>query len=410
MTITFDDLQNGNYSFRTYWNDLQQLVGHSPKSDFSALELEALVELGKAINNELNRVKKGSSMGLGDVSFAMVLQDIEAQQDKKIFEQIKEQVEHHNEIVKTCGYSVQYGAGISGKEMYAEMYDEMAHQVEQVQKIISELDPDQRDVWKPYAVVSLQVAQCWRGDDDRLGSWLYQLRAEFAMRQPGYQEPEETSFEEMEWDESEFPDEPDIPDHEWAMMEMEDQMREMQHESRIATIRHNRLKRMSENQSLYEYMDQLAGLTDEVNVKFNQGLQRMLKANLQPGDEIELYFNGRHPGMSLLKRYGESLGGEAKWWVVIEKFVRGNTFRFYRKNKPEKTYLAGISKDERGHFFCPTFFSEWGKIWGDKENEYKPNSADWYKMTEPEIITFHRSLDHWFRNRKKRPEKLISSP
>ena len=145
MSITFDDLKRlTDYSFSIYLTGMyrQQLVGLRPKSDFSALELEALVKLGKAINDELNRVKKGSSMGLGDVSFAMVLQDIEAQQDKKKKKKkdahsskCKEQVEHHNEIVKTCGYSLQYGAGISGKDMYAEMFDEMAHQVEHNSKL-----------------------------------------------------------------------------------------------------------------------------------------------------------------------------------------------------------------------------------------------------------------------------------
>ena len=64
--------------------------------------------------------------------------------------------------------------------------------------------------------------------------------------------------------------------------------------------RHNRLKRMSQSQSRFEYTEQLKGLTDAGGVKFAQGLQRMMKANLQPGSEIELYFNGRHPGMSLL--------------------------------------------------------------------------------------------------------------
>ena len=76
---------------------------------------------------------------------------------------------------------------------------------------------------------------CWRGDDDRLGAgcsyYVLNLRCVSSIPRA-----EETSYEEMEWDESDFPEEPDIPDHEWAMMEMEDQMREMQHESRIATM------------------------------------------------------------------------------------------------------------------------------------------------------------------------------
>ena len=38
--------------------------------------------LGKAVRAGFERVKAGSSMGLGDVSFAMVLQDIEAEQNK----------------------------------------------------------------------------------------------------------------------------------------------------------------------------------------------------------------------------------------------------------------------------------------------------------------------------------------
>lgn len=81
MSITFDDLKNGTYSFRTYWNDIQQLLG-GPKGDLSTLETHQLVTLGKAVRTEFERVKAGSSMGLGDVSFAMILQDIEAEQDK----------------------------------------------------------------------------------------------------------------------------------------------------------------------------------------------------------------------------------------------------------------------------------------------------------------------------------------
>ena len=38
--------------------------------------------LGKAVRAGFAQVKAGSSMGLGDVSFAMVLQDMEAEQNK----------------------------------------------------------------------------------------------------------------------------------------------------------------------------------------------------------------------------------------------------------------------------------------------------------------------------------------
>ena len=82
MSITFDDLKNGTYSSRTYWNDIQQLLGFGPKGDTSILETHQLVTPGKAVRAEFERVKAGSSMGLGDVSFAMVLQDIEAEQNK----------------------------------------------------------------------------------------------------------------------------------------------------------------------------------------------------------------------------------------------------------------------------------------------------------------------------------------
>ena len=82
MSITFDDLQNGTFSLRTYWNDIQQLLGFGPKGDASTLETHQLVTLGKAVRAEFERVKAGSSMGLGDVNSAMVLQDIEAEQNK----------------------------------------------------------------------------------------------------------------------------------------------------------------------------------------------------------------------------------------------------------------------------------------------------------------------------------------
>ena len=405
MSITFDDLKNGNYSFRTYWNDIQQLLGYGPKVDPTTLETDQLVTLGKAVRAEFERVKTGSSMGLGDVSFAMVLQDIEAEQDKATFESIKDKVEPLNQTIKNIGYSLQYGVGVSGREMYAEMYDEMAYQSEQVQKIISELDPDHRDVWTPYAQTSLIVAQCWRGDDHRLGSWLHELQRDFQKRQPGYVEPEVIEWNSDDWDDSDFPEEPDIPEHEFNLMMMEEQLREMDHSSTIDNIRYQRLQRTSKEQTLWSYQDQLDGLMDEVNVKFKQGLARLEKANLQPGDEVELYFNGRHPGMSLLKRYGESLGSAPKWWSIIERHIRGNTYRVHRKDKPDKSYLLTILIDDRGHFYCPTFMSEWGKIWADKELEFKPNNADWYKMSEAEIITFHRSLDHWFRDKEKKGQR-----
>ena len=73
MSITFDDLKNGTYSFRTYWNDIQQLLGFGPKGDASKLKTHQLVTLGKAVRAEFERVKAGSSMGLGDVSFKMFL-------------------------------------------------------------------------------------------------------------------------------------------------------------------------------------------------------------------------------------------------------------------------------------------------------------------------------------------------
>ena len=73
MSITFDDLQNGTFSLRTYWNDIQQLLGYGPKGDASTLETHQLVTLGKAVRAEFERVKAGSSMGLGDVSFKMFL-------------------------------------------------------------------------------------------------------------------------------------------------------------------------------------------------------------------------------------------------------------------------------------------------------------------------------------------------
>ena len=82
MSIPFDDLKNGTYSFRTFWNDIQQLTGFGPKGDASTPEAQQLVTLGKAVRAEFERVKAGSSMGLGDVSFAMVLQDMGAEQDK----------------------------------------------------------------------------------------------------------------------------------------------------------------------------------------------------------------------------------------------------------------------------------------------------------------------------------------
>jgi hypothetical protein len=82
MSLTFDDLRNGTYSFRTSWNDIQQLLGYGPKGDASTLETHQLVTLGKAVRAEFERVKAGSSMGLGDVNSAMVLQDIEAEQNK----------------------------------------------------------------------------------------------------------------------------------------------------------------------------------------------------------------------------------------------------------------------------------------------------------------------------------------
>ena len=73
MSITFDDLRNGTNSFRTYWNDIQQLLGFGQKGDASTLETQQLVTLGKAVRAEFERVKAGSSMGLGDVSFKMFL-------------------------------------------------------------------------------------------------------------------------------------------------------------------------------------------------------------------------------------------------------------------------------------------------------------------------------------------------
>ena len=73
MSITSDDLKNGTYSFRTYWNYIQQRLCFGPKGDASTLETHQLVTPGKAVRAEFERVKASSSMGLGDVSFRMFL-------------------------------------------------------------------------------------------------------------------------------------------------------------------------------------------------------------------------------------------------------------------------------------------------------------------------------------------------
>ncbi len=73
MSRTFVDLRNGTHSLRTSWNDIQQLLVYGPKGLASTLETHQLVTPGKAVRAEFERVKAGSSMGLGDVSFKMFL-------------------------------------------------------------------------------------------------------------------------------------------------------------------------------------------------------------------------------------------------------------------------------------------------------------------------------------------------
>jgi hypothetical protein len=414
---TLEDFASYNYDPETYWVDLEEALGATPKTKTEELSDDALLTLGKAVVRESKRLNHPEEAA--KLELHRSFQEIEKEQPTEVIKEDKETILELVDKIADVAYLLRHE--MSQKDpAYPELRAETYHWLREI-VLLTEKYQDTKfaDLWKAVAISCTDYTQCWRGDTWYLRTWAAGLRDEWDKRQPGYAEREAQRRKDYkEWNPDELADAleghfdgyPDDYDHDKEMLE--DAYRESQHTVRVLQSLLNRYDRImperiakAEGYDLAVYQDQLLGLVEQVNEEWANNVDRLIGEGDVVGAEVTVYFNGPHPKQTLAKRYREDLQGAANWKMVVKKKVKGNTY-VLKNVITSKEYLMCIGKDKRGHIFAYNFLSFEGQDWIDAERAISPPTSQDSKKKTYDFYQVYDKCKAYCEEKKKKGRRI----
>jgi hypothetical protein len=400
----------------TYWKDLCDRVGFTQKDDPTTLSDEQLVTLGRTLAEEYHFVAGGIS-DKRKFEQAKILQDMKKLMNEEEYRHFEEDI--HNGMmdkIENTGYILVHGSIQKGKrkDFIAEFHYQLSQLNDEINNFCYE--GELKKLTDAYLDLAKRCLHYWLNHEGELAVWVSSLRTEFRKRK-GIPEPKMNIIE-WDGDDEDF-EEPDIPDDQIIIWQLEDTIQDWMMTSQAKDILYERLERIALSND-EDKQEQILALREEQRTLNNDNYQN--RSNWRPNDKenirlltqiakpeghwVKLNFpENEHFSRGLCLRYGINLTKRTQcqfhvkrlawannYWGILKGFEdKGEVLISMRINTQNKAdgELTDIESDDAYDYFYDAKTTLVGRQHGDKylelEIKHAPLGAD-HRGYEPEDL------------------------